>query len=204
MTITIAALFALAAAQDPRLDWELREEPPPAVEGILGARMGVLAGRGYKFDAVRTDAKQVQSNQEAFFAASAMAGLLIHGRVLIFGSVEGDVANKITQQSAALFVGWREHPVPRYGKGVPDEVTVYAGGITGAIDVHEENFGDFDRAYGFGGGLKFGWHLSDRWTLNAFAEYRYLKFDYKPEVLSGDTSIGGNSGWFGVGMDLRF
>jgi len=35
-------------------------------------------------------------------------------------------------------------------------------------------------------------------------EYRYLKFDYKRDVVSGDSSIGGSSAFIGLGLSFRF
>jgi hypothetical protein len=122
----------------------------------------------------------------------------------VMASVEGDVASKITAEVGGLYLGWHQRPKERYGKGVPDEATVYGGVLFGSINVHEPDFGEFDRGIGFGGGISFGWMLSPKWTFDIIGEYRYLKFDYKRDVISGDKSIGGNGAWLGVGLDLRF
>src|SRR5262249_11822882 len=117
---------------------------------------------------------------------------------------EADVAAKIAASIGGAYLGWRERPRMSYGKGVPDEVMIYGGVLFGHISVHQNDFGSFDRAVGFGAGAEFGWSLAPRLVLELFAEYRYLKFDYRRDVLSGDDTIGGSSGWFGVGLDYRF
>jgi hypothetical protein len=180
------------------------DEDAASLDGIFIPRVGVWAGRDFKFQATRTDGFTSTSNQESLFSASVMAGVQLYDHFRILGSFEGDFASKITAEVGGAYIGWHQRPKERYGKGVPDEATVYAGVVMGKLKVHEDNFGDFDRGLGFGGGISFGWSLSSRVTVDLIGEYRYLKFDYRKDVTSGDTSIGGNTGWFGVGLGVRF
>jgi hypothetical protein len=180
------------------------EVGPRAVEGVAVGRFGVWAGRDFNFEAVRTDGKMSTSKQEAFFSASLMGGVELYDHFLILGTIEGDIASKITSEVAGAYVGWHQRPKEHYGKGVPDEATIYAGVLAGSLKVHETDFGDFDRGVGFGGGISLGWMLSSRMSFEVYGEYRYLKFDYQKDVVSGDHSIGGNSGWFGAGVNFRF
>jgi hypothetical protein len=180
------------------------DEDAASLDGIFIPRVGVWAGRDFKFQATRTDGFTSTSNQESLFSASVMAGVQLYDHFRILGSFEGDFASKITAEVGGAYIGWHQRPKERYGKGVPDEATVYAGVLIGKLKIHEDNFGDFDRGLGFGGGMSFGWSLSSRVSFDLIAEYRYLKFDYRKDVTSGDTSIGGNTGWFGVGLDVRF
>jgi hypothetical protein len=207
MAIWMAALLAAAGLPpgDDRLPRTLQsDEPPKAVEGILAVRAGVWTGRGFDFAAVRTDSTQATSDQQALISASILGGVQLYDHFAVLATYEADLASKITAQVGGAYVGWREHPKERYGKGVPDEVMLYAGVLLGRISVHSTDFGDFERGVGFGGGLAFGWSISSRFHVQLYGEYRYLKFDYKRQVLSGDTSIGGNSAWIGVGVDLKF
>jgi hypothetical protein len=207
MGIGMAAVLAVACfAQDERAGGYNRvlDEDARALDGIAGVRLGVWTGRDFSFQAIRTDGLQSTSKQQALFSASAMLGMEFYDHFRVLASVEEDVASKITAEVGGLYLGWRERPKERYGRGVPDEATVYAGVVFGGIKVHEPDFGEFDRGVGFGGGLSFGWILSPRWTFDFIAEYRYLKFDYRRDVTSGDTSIGGHGAWLGLGLGLRF
>ncbi|HZE97648.1 MAG TPA: hypothetical protein VE981_11525 [Planctomycetota bacterium] len=206
MGICMAVVLAAGLCQENTETgrWYLREEERSPVAGILEPRAGVWVGRDFKFEANRTDGLQSLSKQEALFSAELMGGIELYDHLQILASIEGDIASKITAEVGGLYLGWRQRPKERYGKGVPDVATVYAGVLFGKFEVHEDNFGDFDRGVGFAGGFSLGWELSPAWAIDFIAEYRYLKFDYKMDVSSGDTSIGGNAVWVGVGMNLRF
>jgi len=180
------------------------EERPRAVEAVAIAKIGVWTGREFNFAATRTDGMVAASKQEALFSASAMVGLELYDHVMVLGMIEGDEASKITAEIGGLYVGWNQRPREHYGRGVPDEATVYAGAIGGSLHIHEPNFGDFKTGVGFGAGLSFGWTLLPRLSVELSAEYRYLKFDYKMDVTSGDSSIGGSTALIGVGLNLRF
>jgi hypothetical protein len=199
----------MAAAFPPGGDEELPrtmqiDEDWASASGVVAARVGVWAGRSFKFEAVRTDSTQASSKQQAFFSASVLGGVQLFDHVVILGTYEADLASKISAQVGGAYLGWRERPKEKYGRGVPDEVLAYAGALFGRIDVDKTDFGSFDRATGFGGGLAFGWSLTPHLTAQLYAEYRYLRFDYNRDVLSGDRSIGGSTGWFGLGIDYRF
>ena len=207
MGIWLAAVLATAffPPDDDALPRSLQiEDDVRTVEGLLSARLGVWAGRSFRFEAVRSDNTQAQSKQEAFFSASVLGGVQFYEHVALLGTFEADLASKMTAEVGGVYLGWREHPKVRYGKGVPDEVLIYAGALVGRLTVHETDFGSFDRAVGFGGGLELGWEFSPHFTFALFGEYRYLKFNYKPDVISGDDHIGGSGGWFGVGLNCRF
>jgi hypothetical protein len=203
MAVVLAA--AVFPPEDDRLPRSLQAEDDwAAVDGVAAARLGVWTGRGFDFKATRTDSTQAISKQQALFSASLLGGVQFYEHVVVLGTFEEDVASKITAQVGGAYFGWREHPKQHYGKGVPDEVMIYGGILVGRLTVHESNFGAFDRGLGFGGGIALGWTLSTHVTLQLFGEYRYLKFDYQRDVLSGDKSIGGSTGWFGLGFDYRF
>lgn len=208
MAIWLAAALAAAVAstqEGGRLPYSLQQEDDwSSVDGILAARLGVWTGRDFKFEAVRTDSTQATSQQQALFSASVLGGVQFYDHFVILGTFEADLASKITSQFGGAYLGWREHPRQKYGKGVPDEAMVYAGVLVGRFEVHETDFGSFDRGIGFGGGLSLGWTLSPSLSVQVYGEYRFLRFDYQRDVLSGDDSIGGNTGWFGAGIDLRF
>ena len=206
MAIWLAAMLAAAGfPQEDRFPRSLQdEETVKPVEGILGVRAGVWTGRSFEFEAVRTDSTQATSDQQALFCASIIGGAEFYDHFVFLVSYEADLASKITAQVGGAYIGWREDPKQKYGKGVPDEVLVYAGILTGRFVVHQDDFGSFDRGLGFGGGLTFGWTLSRHLAVQLYGEYRYLRFDYQRDVISGDKSIGGHSVWIGLGLDYRF
>ncbi len=207
MALWMALMLAAAggAPGEDELPRSLQAEVSPrTVEGVAAARLGVWFGRDFGFKAIRTDSTQASSKQEAFFSASILAGAQFYDHFVLMASYEADLASHVTIDVGGLYLGWREHPKERYGHGVPDEVMIYAGVLLGRINVDEPDFGSFDRGVGFGGGIAMGWSISPRWTFQLYGEYRYLKFDYNRDVLAGDTSIGGNGGWIGAGLDFRF
>lgn len=209
MGICMAVLLSAAGLfqETPGSEYRRPSDPPPkarAVEGVALLRVGAWVGRDFEFQANRTDGLQSTSEQTTMFSTSLMAGIEVHDHFMVLAMIEADVASKLTAEVAGLYVGWHQRPKERYGKGVPDEATVYAGVIGGSIKVHEDNFGDFEDDIGFAGGLSFGWTLSPSWSVELHGEFRFLEFDYKKDVASGDTTIGGNSGWFGVGLNFRF
>ena len=180
------------------------EEESHPVECVLMGRLGAWVGRDFNFQATRTDGKVSTSKQEALFSASLLGGIELYDHFLVLGAVEGDAASKITSQLAGVYLGWHDRPKERYGKGVPDEATIYAGALGGSLKVHETDFGDFDRGYGAGAGISLGWVLTSHMSVDVYGEYRYLKFDYQRDVVSGDKSIGGNTGLFGLGVRFQF
>lgn len=207
MAIWMAVMLAAAGLpqDDDRLPRSLQaEETVKPVEAIFGARAGLWTGRGFDFQAIRTDSTQATSDQQAFFSAQAVVGAQFVEHVAVLVSFEADLASKVTAQVGGAYVGWRERPKERYGKGVPDEVLIYGGVVTGRISVDSPDFGSFKRGIGYSVGATFGWALNRHLYVELAGEYRYLKFDYRENVISGDTSIGGNTAWFALGLDFRF
>jgi hypothetical protein len=209
MGIWLAAVMATTClAQD---DGTIRspyvygsESDASTVDGVLIPRLGVWTASEFKFQATRTDGKVSTSNQNTLFSASVMGGVQFYDHFRLLASVEGDFASKISSEVAGAYIGWHQRPKERYGKGVPDEATVYAGVVAGKLAVHENDFGDFDRGVGFSGGISLGWTVSSSLTVDFIGEYRNLKFDYRKDVASGSTSIGGSGAWIGMGLEFRF
>lgn len=206
MAIWMAALLAAAASTQEGYRHPYFDQPAEGAGGslILGARTGIWTGRDFKFEAVRTDSTQATSKSSSFFSAAVLGGLQFDDHIVLLGTFEGDFSSKISSQVYGGYLGWRERPAQRYGKGVPDEVLIYAGALVGHFEVQKSDFGDFDRGVGFGGGLSLGWSISRRATIQLHGEYRHLSFDYQRDVLTGDDKIGGNSVWIGGGIDFRF
>jgi hypothetical protein len=208
MAIWLAAALAAAvfpADESDGLPGSLQADPEwSAVEGVVAARMGVWSGHGFEFAAARTDGLESKTSQSTFFTASLLGGIQIHEHVVLLGTYEGDVASKVTVQVGGGYLGWREHPKQRYGKGVPDEVMIYAGAIVGRYQVHKTDFGSFDNGVGFAGGVAMGWMISSQLSVQLYGEYRLIEFDYKRPVASGDDSVGGSSILIAAGIDLRF
>lgn len=207
MMIWMAVMLAAAGLppEDDGLPRTMQlEDEPRTVTVFATPRVGGWASRSFAFEATRVDNIQVSSQQQAFYSTSIRAGLEFYEHFVVMGMYEASFASKITAQLGGAYIGWREHPQERYGKGIPDEAMVYAGVLIGHLDVHVPDFGEFDRAIGFGGGLELGWNLTRNLTFNLYAEYRRVRFEYLRPVASGNTSMGGNSIGFGIGLDLRF
>lgn len=206
MGVLTAAMLSAAMFCQETPDYLRRwDEPTPrTVDVVAIARAGAWTGRDFEFEATRTDGLVSTSKQTTFFSASVMLGVEIHDHFMLLGMIEGNVGSKITSELAGLYVGWHQRPKERYGKGVPDEATVYAGVVGGNLDVDKTNFGDFDTGVGFGGGITFGWTVTPQMSVELIGEYRFIEFDYEKDVVSGSTKIGGNTGWFGLGVNFRF
>jgi len=204
MAVALAAAWASPPGDDPLPRSLQFEDEVSVVDGLASARLGVWTGRSFQFEAVRSDSTQASTKQQAFFSASLLAGAQFYEHLVVLGTYESSIASKMSIQLGGAYLGWREHPKQRYGKGVPDEVMIYAGVLLGRLNVDETDFGSFDKGVGFAGGLEFGWSLSPRFVVELFAEFRSIKFDYQRDVIKGDDKIGGSSGWFGIGMDYRF
>jgi hypothetical protein len=203
MALVVAA--AVFPPEDGTLPRSLQSgEDGGTINGVVAARAGVWGGRPLSFEAVRTDNTQAASKQQAFFSTSALAGIELFDHVDLLATYEAEVASKLTGEMAGAYLGWREHPKEKYGEGVPDEVLIYAGCLSGHLKVHETDFGSFDRGTGFSGGIALGWDLSPHTTALFFGEYRYIKFRYDEAIISGQTSLGGSTVWFGLGLTYRF
>ena len=181
-------------------------DPPPDPEpgSFLRLRMGAWAGRGFEFEADRAGGVRVTSDGSTMASAGIDVGTELYRGVILFGTVEESAARNQRARAAGAYLGYRERPAESIGRGVPDEVTLYAGGLWGSFEVDESGFGDFDDAFGFGGGIELAWRLGRSSAISLLAEYRFLEFDYEPDVTGGDTKAGGSTGWLGIGIDLRF
>src|SRR5687768_15004162 len=124
MAIWLAAMLAAAGLppEDERFPRSLQdEESVRPVEAILGVRTGVWTGRGFEFESIRSDSTQASSDQAALFCASILGGLEFYDHFVFLLTYEADLASKVTAQVGGAFIGWRENPKEKYGKGVPDE-----------------------------------------------------------------------------------
>jgi hypothetical protein len=208
MAIWIALALAAAALppdDDVRLPVSLQfEDERPPVRATATARVGAWTGSSFEFQAVRSDSTQATSKQQTFFSASVLGGAVFYDHVVLLATYEASLASKLTIMAGGVYVGVRDHPKPRYGKGVPDEVMLYAGVLLGRVDVDEPEFGNFDRGVGFAGGVELGWSIAEGMVVGLYGEYRNLKFDYQRDILSGDDTLGGSSVWVGLGLDYRF
>jgi len=178
----------------------------PADSLLLRAYGGIWSSRALDFEATTTASTRLRSGAETLVSAGLDAGIAVHDRVMVFGTIEGSWANEIHSEVAGVSVGYRDWSDPSASPGVPHEAMIYAGALYGRFDITTPGFGDFDNAFGGRAGISFTWTLAKSLGLTLAAEYRYLKFDYKDKstLVSGDTSIGGSGIWAGLGLDLRF
>lgn len=182
----------------------LQEEVGMGSEAFLRFRGGVWACRGFAFEATRTNATKVEVDDEVLPSAGLDLGLVLGEKFLVFLSGDYAGTDHISLPALGAAVGYREVRRPDSARGVPDEVSVYAGGFWSRFEVDTTDFGDFDDAVGFRAGIALTWKLSRTSTLGAVGEYRLVEFDYEPEVLEGDRHAGGSSAWIGAALDLRF
>src|SRR5688500_10598494 len=207
MAIWLAAVLAAAGfpQDNDRLPRSMKLEDETAVaEGVLAARVGVWASRQFEFEAIRTNSTKAESKQQAFFSASLLGGVQLYERLVILGTFESNIATKITIQAGGAYLGWRDHPKQHYGKGVPDEVMLYAGVLFGRLMVDQDDFGSVDSGIAFAGCVIFGSCLSSDPSIQLSGAYRSMPFDYVRVIVSGDDKIGGSGGCIGLGLQYRF
>jgi hypothetical protein len=195
----ILACLLLAPVQEP---WGAVDDG--GTEAYLRFRAGVWASRGFSFEAIRPNATQVKIDEEVLPAAGLDLGLVVADKFLVFLSGDYAGTDDIALPALGAGIGYREVRKADSARGVPDEVSVYAGGFYGRFEVDAEDFGDFDDAVGFRAGLALTWIPSRGSSIGVVAEYRLVEFDYEEEVLEGDRHAGGSSGWIGAAFDLRF
>lgn len=174
------------------------------MEGFLRLRAGVWASRGFSFQATRPNATQVKIDEEALPAAGLDLGLVISDKFLVFVSGDYAATDHITLPALGAGIGYRELRKADSAHGVPDEVSLYAGGFWSRFEVDAQDFGDFDDAVGIRAGLALTWISSRGSSFGIVGEYRLVEFDYEEEVLEGDRHAGGSSVWVGAAFDLRF
>ena len=201
----MALLLAAVLACGPE-DLPTRMSQAEARDGgaFVRARGGIWAGGGFAFETIRTDSTQVKLEDEVLPSAGVDAGLIFADRFVLFGSADAAWAKDVEVQAVGAALGYRERRAVGAPAGVPDEVTIYAGGLWGSFQVDAAGFGDFDDALGFRAGLLLTWLPGRGMALSAVGEYRLLEFDYEEEVFDGDTHAGGSTVWLGAAFDLRF
>jgi hypothetical protein len=172
--------------------------------GFLVLRGGAWISSGFKFEAVRTDSVRVESKEEALPSAGIDLGLALPEGLFVMLTAEGSLASHTKAGIAGLALGYRERRSPDASDIVPHEASAFAGAFYGRFEVDAEGFGDFDDAVGFRGGLSASWSLGRSFLLSVSGEYRFVEFDYEPEVQSGDTFAGGSGVWVGAALDVRF
>lgn len=86
----------------------------------------------------------------------------------------------------------------------PIELHLAVGPAFGALEVDLPSFGNFKSALGFEARLRTLAWFNDRIGLEFWFDYRQLRFDYEPAVISGDTHPQAGSIAFGAGLVLRF
>lgn len=87
---------------------------------------------------------------------------------------------------------------------LPVDLQIAVGPLLGRLDVTVAGFGSFNHAVGIDARIAATGWLNTRIGLNLWLEYRDLSFKYAGTVTSGDTSAGGPSYAFGLGLLMRF
>lgn len=200
----ILLLAAVLASGPEDLPVQMADAEVRHGSAFIRARGGIWAGGGFAFETIRTDSTEVKLEDEVLPAAGLDAGLIIGDRFMLFGSADAAWAKDVEVQAVGAALGYRERRAVGAPAGVPDEVTVYAGGLWGSFEVDAAGFGDFEDAWGFRAGLLLTWLPARGMALSALAEYRLIEFDYEEEVFDGDRHAGGSTIWLGAALDLRF
>jgi hypothetical protein len=208
MTATIALLLALApvdgpAATDVPRDMRL-DDPVPDSEAFVRFRGGGWASSGFEFRAELPGSLLARSDGQAMWSVGLDAGVVFAGHYVFFATVEHSLTDDVNADVAGLCFGYREVAPRGAPAGVPDEVTLYAGGIWGRFEIDASGFDDFDDGLGLRAGLAFTWRPAFGFAVSAIVEYRLIEFEYQGEVVDGDKEAGGSTVWAGVGVDFRF
>ena len=205
MNFALTALLAFAGG--PQDDYIPLEETD-LYESFIKLRAGAWGSSGFDFQAIRTDSKFVQLKDEVLISGGIDLGVEIARRLVIFGTAEISGTDNIRSEMVGAYVGIRDYKRPGAAKGIPDRAMIYAGAIWATYDVTNdvdgEEFGNFDDAFGFGGGLELTWNATSALTMSLIGEFRLIKFDYELPIVSGDTHAGGPTGWVGAAFELRF
>jgi hypothetical protein len=205
LALALAPAAGIPMEDESFLPTELRwEDPETTVQPFLRLRAGGWASRGFEFRADRADGQRVKSDGQAMFSAGIDAGVEIAHHFLIWGTAEASGTDDVRADVAGVYLGYRERAAEAYGHGVPDEVTIYAGGLWGRFEVDQSGFGDFDDAIGLGAGIALTWFPARNFVFSLIGEYRLMEFKYDPDVIEGDKQAGGSTVWAGLGFDLRF
>lgn len=201
MTLVLALALAAGPEDLPvqMVDIETRDGG-----AFLRARGGIWAGGGFAFEAVRQDFMKVKLEDDVLPSAGIDAGVFVADRFMIFGSADAAWAKDVEVRALGAAVGFREKRSAGAPAGVPDETTVYVGGLWSTFEVDAPGFGDFEDAYGFRAGLLLTWMPRPGLGLSAMAEYRLVEYDYEEDVFDGDREAGGSTVWVGAALDLRF
>jgi hypothetical protein len=202
MNLLLALLCA--AAGDPPATLQEAEAPGPRDDVFVRVRAGAWTSRAFDFEATRADGFLVSTDGETMGSGALDFGVAFRERFVLFASAEAGLSNDLETRVAGVFAGLRDRNRSSKSPALPHEITAYAGGLWGQLEVRQTGFGDFDDAWGFAAGLEFTWFLHQRWTFSLIGEYRHLKFGYEPDVVSGDDSIGGSGVWGGASIDVRF
>lgn len=205
--MTSMLLLALCLLVPPPGESSVRlqyEESGSGIDPFVRVRTGAWVGNGFDFEAIRTDLRQVRSDGNGLFSVALDAGVELVDRVVVFATAEGNFTNDTRAEIVGAYLGYRDRAGPDAAPEIPDEITLYAGGIWGRYEVEESLFGDFEPAFGFGGGIQVTWYATEALAFSLLGEYRLIEFDYEEPVLVGDTFAGGSTGWVGLALGLRF
>jgi len=198
MTSLILLLAALGGDPGPQ------EEPASGdLQPFVTLRSGVWAGTGFHFEAVK-DSVRRELDTNALFSAGVDAGVQFLEHFVLFGTYEVNLTDDIFSDLAGACIGYRERGEEGGKAAIPQETTVYAGGLYGRFDVDAEGLWEFDDAWGFRAGIAFSWKVGRSLTVDLVGEYRLIEFDYSVKPDSGDKYVGGSTGWLGLGLQYRF
>lgn len=207
MTLCLALLLLTAGDLPTSLS-----DPDPAPVGapqgdhfLVRARGGVWMARDFQFEAVTPASTQLSSKADMLYTAALdVGGSIFNDRFVVFASLEGSYSSNIHSETVSLCFAWRDWAGPTAAAGVPNEVLLFAGPMFGRFDITTSGFGDFDNGIGVRAGLTLTWKLTKVVGFSLDAEYRFIEYDYKDSVVSGDSKIGGSGFWLGAGLDFRF
>ena len=172
-------------------------------EFFIRPRAGVWGCSGFEFEAIRTDGTFVRVSETVFASGGLDLGVEIDDHYIIFAGYDIGFTDSVTADALGAAVGYRDRAAAGASPGIPDEVTIYAGGFWSRFEVREPGFGDFDDAFGFRGGIMFTWMASRDIAVSLIGEYRLVEYEYQEPITTDDKKVGGSGGWAGLGVEFR-
>lgn len=208
---TLAVLLALLAA--PAAAWaqeddfgflgdyrEDAEEQDP-VAPFVRTRAGGWIADSFDIDTITIRGpRRISGN--GLVNLGADLGATVHGDWSFWASYDAGLSDETIMNVLGVNAGWTTKISAFALDGNPLRVTVSAGLLFG--NLHVEDFNDFETAIGYRGGVAFAMFLPHAGVdIELYIDARWIEFDFRDQVLSGDESFGGGGVAVGLGFTFK-
>ena len=191
--------LALLACQGERY----MPQRPEVMEPYVRVSGGDWLSKGFTFDAVRVDGRREIDGQDAA-VAGIEAGFDVDGKYFSFVGLETALSTDVTIRTLSVGAGVSIDP-GRISASLPSiRIAPYAAVTYGTFDVDQPSFGGFRPGPGVRAGVEGVLPLTGGTRIGIYAEGRYVRFDYKEDVVEGDEFAGGLGLTLGVSAVVRF